>query len=470
MLIARFIIETVNPMHCGGGTDPLLDQPVTRDAYGSYFIPGTSLAGILRQLAKDRFGPENEKLLFGELSSNKTESSSIWCSDAVVLDYDGISVSSKILKGLKVDISMGPFVRDHVRLDLGTDVTSRGQKFDEEIIPPGARFSFELRADEWNQTCLTQDVYDSFLSLCSSIRNNEISFGGKKTSGYGLFKCLKYEVCDIDRSEPSQMLSWLKLSQNISFQEVGLKTIALSDTSLKDTPSENVTGVLDVPLKSEGPLIVGGSNLKDIDSDIDMVCLCTPYYDYANKTFHNRYTIPGSSLRGVIRHDIYRIAKILKLDADELINSIFGKIDSNDEGSNSVAGKISVSDFYFDENVNSVQVQHVAIDRFTGGALEGALYDEKPVWSRDDQINLKINFKDLTVSETKLLLHAILDIATGLIPIGGGVNRGNGTLTLVGLSEGIQSAIDEIDCNVLWNGDVYRKGDLSMLVEMLDGE
>lgn len=105
------------------------------------------------------------------------------------------------------------------------------------------------------------------------------------------------------------MLSWLKLSQNISFQEVGLKTIALSDTYLKDTPSENVTGVLDVPLKSEGPLIVGGSNLKDIDSDIDMVCLCTPYYDYANKTFHNRYTIPGSSLRGVIRHDIYRIAK-----------------------------------------------------------------------------------------------------------------------------------------------------------------
>lgn len=76
----------------------------------------------------------------------------------------------------------------------------------------------------------------------------------------------------------------------------------------------------------------------------------------------------------------------------------------------------------------------------------------------------------MTVSETKLLLHAILDIATGLIPIGGGVNRGNGTLTLVGLSEGIQSAIDEIDCNVLWNGDVYRKGDLSMLVEMLDGE
>ena len=60
MLIARFIIETVNPMHCGGGTDPLLDQPVTRDAYGSYFIPGTSLAGILRQLAKDRFGSENE--------------------------------------------------------------------------------------------------------------------------------------------------------------------------------------------------------------------------------------------------------------------------------------------------------------------------------------------------------------------------------------------------------------------------
>lgn len=115
-------------------------------------------------------------------------------------------------------------------------------------------------------------------------------------------------------------------------------------------------------------------------------------------------------------------------------------------------------------------MQHVAIDRFTGGALEGALYDEKPVWSKDDQINLKINFKDLTVSETKLLLHAILDIATGLIPIGGGVNRGNGTLTLVGLSEGIQSAIDEIDCNVLWNGDVYRKGDLSMLVEMLDGE
>lgn len=42
----------------------------------------------------------------------------IWCSDAFVLDYDGKRACDKAVKGKSTEIPTGPFIRDHVKIDL----------------------------------------------------------------------------------------------------------------------------------------------------------------------------------------------------------------------------------------------------------------------------------------------------------------------------------------------------------------
>lgn len=64
MYIARFILQTKTPLHCGGGSDPSLDQPVNRDSYGLWRIQGSSVAGILRSYVRDA-EPKQEDILFG---------------------------------------------------------------------------------------------------------------------------------------------------------------------------------------------------------------------------------------------------------------------------------------------------------------------------------------------------------------------------------------------------------------------
>jgi len=73
-------------------------------------------------------------------------------------------------------------------------------------------------------------------------------------------------------------------------------------------------------------------------------------------------------------------------------------------------------------------VQHVAIDRLTGGSLQGALYAEAPIWREGLIVDVTLELNCLPVDGAAALAHALLDMGTGSLPIGGGVNRGNGRL------------------------------------------
>ncbi|MDO9578464.1 MAG: hypothetical protein Q7J16_11310, partial [Candidatus Cloacimonadales bacterium] len=82
----------------------------------------------------------------------------------------------------------------------------------------------------------------------------------------------------------------------------------------------------------------------------------------------------------------------------------------------------------------------VAIDRFTGGAKAGALFDEKVI-TQKNVINFEIlvnqnayeidNIK--TAFEKDKVQYAfektLADICTGMLPLGGGVMRGHGCFT-----------------------------------------
>jgi CRISPR/Cas system CSM-associated protein Csm3 (group 7 of RAMP superfamily) len=74
-------------------------------------------------------------------------------------------------------------------------------------------------------------------------------------------------------------------------------------------------------------------------------------------------------------------------------------------------------------------LNHVAIDRFTGGAIDGALFAEETLYAKEENIKLHIMVNKSAFSKNEIQLafeDALKDICKGMQPLGGGVNRGNG--------------------------------------------
>ena len=113
-------------------------------------------------------------------------------------------------------------------------------------------------------------------------------------------------------------------------------------------------------------------------------------------------------------------------DARKSISEIFGSEKSNDdEGSK---GKVLFSDIYLKEQ-NTKVFDHVKIDRFTGGAMDGALFQEKTVAS-DETFEIEILVeKEIDETIIKAFEETLKEISTGMLPLGGSVNKGHGIFT-----------------------------------------
>ncbi len=465
MIKTRLIFTLETPLHCGGGDDQFLDQPVTRDSFGLYSIPASSITGALRAYAKKLDASENCSAvdkLFGSANKDGSDASLLWVSDAKLLDFDGQFAASKFIQGrssdCKIATNQGPFIRDHVCIDEQSATAKEGGKFDEEIVPSGAKFALELTLDGWNKA-EAEDCKSLFLKLCNSLKNRKISFGGKQTNGYGRisFKDDEIMIREFDLTKEKDAEDYLNLknkplfSKNDGGQEVPLKVESDATVNQKDN---TVSGDITLTLVSNGPLLVVGpgvgEDLKNIDADMTFVR--TPVFDYNKQTVVDKKIIPSTSFKGVLRHRMIDIAKVwgFKDNYAPLLTKIFG--DKDDAG----VGNLYVTDTTLKGNLNKeVVVQHVAIDRFTGGAYTGALFNEAPVWNKETEFDLHIILNELDFVSAKLLAFALFDLAEGTLPIGNGVNRGNGKLSLKQVNGSYKQSIS---CNL----NIQGKGQIKL--------
>ena len=109
---------------------------------------------------------------------------------------------------------------------------------------------------------------------------------------------------------------------------------------------------------------------------------------------------------------------------------LFGN--AKEEKNECLKGRVIVSDIYC-ENHSEKKLDHVKIDRFTGGALDGALFSERVIHS--GKLNMEItllpprdNNKSVDEDIEKAFNLAIKDICGGRLPLGGGTMRGLGTM------------------------------------------
>lgn len=103
---------------------------------------------------------------------------------------------------------------------------------------------------------------------------------------------------------------------------------------------------------------------------------------------------------------------------------------SDDKGKK---GNIFLSDIYLDKrNYPEKVFDHVKIDRYTGGASEGALFQEKTVFNNNQSfvLNMYVNEDSLSTSAIKNAWHnTLLDLCEGRLPLGGRTTKGHGYFT-----------------------------------------
>lgn len=132
--------------------------------------------------------------------------------------------------------------------------------------------------------------------------------------------------------------------------------------------------------------------------------------------------VSGTSLAGVLRARATRIVNTLGAPLD--LNSLFGR-DMHREKDNPSASRLIARESAIEGGTTLVQ-HRVAIDRFTGGALDTALFAEAPQVGGDIALTLAI--RKPKPEEKGLLLLLLKDLWTGDLPIGGTSSIGRGRL------------------------------------------
>jgi CRISPR/Cas system CSM-associated protein Csm3 (group 7 of RAMP superfamily) len=169
--------------------------------------------------------------------------------------------------------------------------------------------------------------------------------------------------------------------------------------------------------------------------------------------------LPGTSLTGALRSRATMILNTIAPDPDkvqELIDDIFGfDMHAGDPAkARPVASRLIVEERPLE--AGHLQVQNrVAIDRFTGGAFDTALFSEAPWFGGEVELRLVLRHDSLPADQTEaetqlaaeqarigLLLLLLKDLWSGDVPVGGSTGIGRGFLQ--GINATLESTFDNV--------------------------
>lgn len=453
--VARFTIKATTPLKVGTGKTGLLtDQLVATDVNGFPYIPGTAITGVLRNF----FDKENEKewvkKIFGynEKEGDKSDGKG---SRLIVSSAHMVGENGQVLEGLLNPNDYNSefyheFIslpqRDHVRIThKGVGDSKNSGKFDDQIVFKGTRFVFEIELQG------TEDDEKDWNKLIEAIQQPSFRLGGGTRKGFGEIGVAQIESKSYNLTKNDELTAYLNKSVLLTTE----KTFGDIETIEKKNKNKDYK----LSLKPEDFFLFssGASN-----SDTDMLPKKEKIINWTKdeRIFKPNFSteqilIPATSVKGAIAHrTAFYYNKRNEIYADKLVagktiddyvginnkavKALFGfeaneNNTDNDTDKNVKAGQrghVIISDVY-KESHQTKQLNHVAIDRFTGGAIDGALFNEEVVKIDKYELNITIDGKFKTDDDKiiEALEYALNDICTGMLPLGGGVMRGHGCFT-----------------------------------------
>ena len=454
-------LTALTPLHVGGiGSDVDTDLALALNGRGNYYLPGTGLAGALRNWMAQSSSETQIKDYWGDHESEDRGASFILVEDAEII----------LGKGQRIEI------REGVGIDRHTGAAAERFKYSRAILPKGVSVPLDITLD-------SQASHDpaELWQVLQALEQGDIRIGAAKTRGLGKVQLTKVKIqrqalnnaAGIFETllEGGHLQDWDELKQTAPYAPP-----ARLDFNIGWEPRDPVM------VKAEGDGLA-----------VDILPLVSQVGTGV------RFVIPGSSIKGVLRAHAERIVRTVcysEVDVETAFNQqlqvplveiLFGSAEKNkpqlNGGKNSSQGNIgalAVDDCYAAlemtasnwaavENTPKAKndtftqyektlatalggsskpfqtlqpAMHVAIDRWTGGAAKSMLYSVlEPVGIPWESIGLSLDAARLYKYHPQalkpaiaLLLLVLRDFGNRKIPIGYGTNRGMGTVTVTEMS------------------------------------
>lgn len=451
--IARIVIEAATPMKIGSGRSSVkTDAVIARDVNGLPYIPGTTLTGLMRHaMEQTADGKEQAERIMGYQSKKEGQGSWLAVTEAKVLGGDGLPVD-----GLRKphDIIADPFlsrfaqmpIRQHVRIGhKGT--TEKSGKFDEEIIPKGTRFCFEIE--------LLSDgehADNDFSSLLSILMSDTFRVGGGSRKGFGKIAVVDIRTRRLNLMNEQDLRAYLGKTSDLSEDWEGF------DSTFKAEEKKDDAVRYELHLHPVD-FIFFSNGLGDPGNGTDKAAIRETFITWSRngkgveiperQEAKTSLVVPASSVKGAIAHRTafyYNqhggvFSDMLSDDKDKIrlatkrnkaVVALFGTEGEEKGSKGKRRGHVLVSDIIREQlsDTKPKILNHVKIDRFTGGAVDGALYDEEPLYAQNEDLVLTFTlFPDKETKDdfvTESFEEALKDVCRGMLPLGGNVNHGGG--------------------------------------------
>lgn len=402
--IIKYLVKAVcaQPLHIGsafGDKEEVLVHP-TDDRP---FIQASGISGVLRQYYEKLHGEKQTERLFGtkrfgEDTNSFDGASKVRFSDGIFSEKD---LSLELRPRVKINPETGTCDNSIIK---GTNMQA-GHKFNMEYIGAGAEFQFSVYLYE-------ETLQEELEEVLTAVHQEGMQFGGQKSNGCGFInlKSLKRKTFDMTKQEDRKKWVDEEMLADHEYKDIlsDMKTPAKMAMAYEVTVEGNTEGELlvkTIAVQSYGKDAPDSMNIRNAAKD---------------------YIVPGSSLKGALRSQMERIASYI--GNDSIIDETFGK--SGSSQSTGRAGNIVFYDTIVGnrEDNDCARIKNrIHIDKFTGGVMHGALFNEKNV---SGTINFRIVIYDRNAPDSTcgLLLMALRDMALGVMSVGGGFNVGKGII------------------------------------------
>lgn len=380
--ILKGVLKLVSPMSIGSGEHSNSDSDVLLDRHGNPFIPATSINGVVRSFFRENNWDDD--YFFGFCRKNTTNQSKICFYDL------------HLSKNQTGEIAL----RDGIMIkNRSANVEN---KFDYEIVNKDSRFDLEILFNSCKNEA--EKMEQAVVTIRDLLKNNLLSFGGRTNNGLGKVVLESHCIYRYDFANKVDFIRWL--GRNDTRQS------EIQPTAKAFVSQRNRLKVLFHGKLKDSMIIRSYSNKPEEPDSVHIRSA-------------NDLVIPGSSFKGALRSRAERIALTLG-KSNDLISDLFGFVKVHKRSENARKGRLQVSETILPEMTSEIQ-HRIKIDRFTGGTVNSALFDSKPIFEDSGKTNqFEITVKNPRQEDLGLLLLVLKDLWCGDLAVGGEKNVGRG--------------------------------------------
>lgn len=410
----QMIFEARSPLRIGNGRDGSNDSDLMLDGRGLPFIPGTSIAGVIRHRAEEENVDKTIlEHLFGTVEIAKAKkiepkiiSSAIFVNDAVM--EKGTSEKA-VLIGRRDGVGLG---------EWGTaDSTSKFEfqisEFDKKLYSV-----IEWTGDEKQEN---EEIHNVVEPVIKHYISSGFRAGAKTSRGYGDFKV---EIWKKVFTFPDELEDWIEFNPYV--EDAFLNAERLSGVLL-DTDVE-----IEVGFKMKGTFSVRVNTARTEIMEDGSVPDTVPLEDFRGKP-----VIPGTVWAGVFRHHMHALMRDAGYteksaemkELDQLFGMAYNARDNKKSVISFSESKISIEK----KNEQKMSVMRTAIDRFTASPRTASLFTSTVYSGGESKLYISFNKNAVPDMYRQLLAACICDMHLGLLSVGGEASVGRGIMQVTQL-------------------------------------